>query len=321
MTYTLTPGRWRGLKSTSLDTNIFTILAFDQRGTYKKMLPDTTAYETAVQIKQEVVVTLAPHVSAVLLDAAPYGLSSALAMTGRSGLLMSLEKSGYSGDATYRKVDFDPTWTIEKIRRMGASAVKLLVYYHPHSGALAEEIEGVVSQILAECQKSDIPLFLEPMSYSLDKNIKKESADFARTRLEVIRDTAERLGRLQPDVLKLEFPLDVEFDTDESAWRSACEAVSKVSPVPWVLLSAGVDFETFERQTIIACQAGASGFLAGRAIWKESVTMGDAERKQFLAETAIPRLHRLTDASLKYARAWTDFYAPIPASETWFAAY
>ncbi len=321
MTQTLTPGRWRGLKSTSLDANIFTILAFDQRGTYKKMLPDTTSYETAVQIKQEVVVTLAPHVSAVLLDAAPYGLSSALAMTGRSGLLMSLEKSGYSGDATYRKVDFDPTWTIEKIRRMGASAVKLLVYYHPHSGALAEEIEGVVSQILAECQKSDIPLFLEPMSYSLDKNIKKESADFARTRLEVIRDTAERLGRLQPDVLKLEFPLDVEFDTDESAWRSACEAVSKVSPVPWVLLSAGVDFETFERQTIIACQAGASGFLAGRAIWKESVTMGDAERKQFLAETAIPRLHRLTDASLKYARAWTDFYAPIPASETWFAAY
>lgn len=320
MVQTITPGRWRGLRATSLDTHVFTILAFDQRGTFRKMLPDGTSYETAVHIKRDVVVALAPHVSAVLLDAA-YGLSSALDMSGSSGLLMSLEKSGYSGDSTYRHMDFDPNWTIEKIRRMGASAVKLLVYYHPDSGELAEEIEKTVQKVCQECHEYDIPVFLEPMSYSLDTKVKKESAEFAKTRPKVVQETARRLSQLQPDVLKLEFPVDAEVDQDEAHWRQTCEAISQVSVVPWVLLSAGVDFEMFERQTQVACQSGASGFLAGRAIWKEAVTMPDSERQKFLAETAVPRLNRLTDVTLKYARPWTNFYQPIPASETWFKTY
>lgn len=319
--HTLTPGRWRGLKTTSLDTHVFTILAFDQRSAYTKMLPKNTPHETAVHIKQDVVVTLAPHVSAVLLDAAPYGLSSAMAMSGRSGLIMALEKSGYSGDSTYRRVDFDDQWTVEKIRRMGASAVKLLVYYHPHAGALTEEIEGVVAKVLQDCHQSDIPLFLEPISYSLDKNIKKESAEFAKTRPQVVRDTALRLSKLKPDVLKLEFPVDSAYDTDETHWRSACKAVSQASEVPWVLLSAGVDFDTFERQLIIVCEAGASGYLAGRTIWKEVVSITDHERQKFLLDEAIPRLHRLTNLSLRHARHWTDFYQPTPASDTWFSSY
>ena len=35
----LTPGRWRGLKATSTSEHVFTIMAFDQRGSYAKMLP------------------------------------------------------------------------------------------------------------------------------------------------------------------------------------------------------------------------------------------------------------------------------------------
>jgi tagatose 1,6-diphosphate aldolase len=140
MTEIITPGRWRGLRLTSSEKGHFTILAFDQRGAYVSMLPQGTAYDVAVHIKREVVGVLSPHASAVLLDST-YGLKPALEMDRHSGLLMALEKSGYSGDSTYRRVEFYGDWTVAKIKRMGASAVKLLVYYHPGAGALTLEVE------------------------------------------------------------------------------------------------------------------------------------------------------------------------------------
>jgi tagatose 1,6-diphosphate aldolase len=319
MTQTLTPGRYRGLKMTANDGHIFNILAFDQRGSYRKMLPAATSFEDAVAIKREVVVGLAPHVTAVLLDN-QYGLPSVLGMRGGCGVLMSLEESGYSGDATYRRLQFNPDWTAAKIRRMGASAVKLLAYYHPHSGALADEIEQVVRQVVAECHAQDLPVFLEPMSYSLDANIAKESAEFARTRPEVVIETARRLTHTGADVLKLEFPVDAAFNNDVALWQRTCEQVSAAATVPWVLLSAGVDFETFATQTDIACRAGASGWLAGRAIWKECVTYSPAERQAFLAGTAVTRTQRL-NVLAHQARPWTDFYSPPATGGDWYTTY
>ncbi len=320
MKQTLTPGKWRNLKQTSTDGHIFTILAFDQRGSYRRMLPEGTSYEAAVQIKREIVVALSFHTSAVLLDPI-YGLPAAQDMAGASGLLMSLEKSGYSGDSTYRQLAFTEGWTVSKIKRMGASAVKLMVYYHPDTGALAEELEETIRRVAQECRRYDIALFLEPISYSLQAGVAKESAAFAATRPDVVRETARRLGGLGADVLKLEFPVDVAFNQDRSQWRAACAAISDVCAIPWVLLSAGVDFEVFEEQVRIACETGASGFLAGRAIWKEAVVMSPEERQRFLATTAVERLQRLTDIAACLARPWTDFYAPLAGSEAWFQSY
>jgi tagatose-1,6-bisphosphate aldolase len=313
----ITPGRWRGLKSTSTDQAIFTILAFDQRGSYRKMLPAGTDYATAAEIKREIVVTLTQKTSAVLLDNT-YGLLPAMEIRGGCGLMMAYEESGYSGDATYRKLIFDPDWTVEKIKKMGATAVKLLAYYHPRSGALADEIESVIAEAVAECRRWDIPLFLEPMSYSLDANIAKESATFAETRPQIVKETAERLSKLEPDVLKLEFPYDAAYEADRGLWQAGCEAISAASSVPWVLLSAGVDFEIFADQARIACAAGASGWLAGRAIWKEATQMDAAGRTRFLNDVALPRAERLAEIAAAHSRPWTDFYAPPAASETWY---
>jgi tagatose 1,6-diphosphate aldolase len=271
-------------------------------------------------IKQDVVAALSPHASAVLLDPT-YGLVPALHMSRSSGLLMALEKTGYSGKSTYRLTDFDPDWTVEKIKKIGASAVKLLVYYHPGAGELATEIETLVRDTAAACHASDLPLFLEPLSYSLDANVSKSSAEFAAQRPAIVRDTAQRLSALGPDILKMEFPVDAAFDTNEASWQSACTAISEVSTVPWVLLSAGVDFSVFERQALIACQSGASGFLAGRAIWKECVKMPADERQNFLRTTAVERLTRLNEVTLKHGRAWTDFYQPGKVSEDWYMHY
>ncbi|MEL7233110.1 MAG: tagatose 1,6-diphosphate aldolase [Chloroflexota bacterium] len=320
MTVELTPGRWRGLKTTSLaDDNIFSILAFDQRGSYRRMLPDGTPYADAVKMKEEIVGTLTRYASAVLLDPT-YGLGPAMQMTGKSGLVMALEKSGYSGDDTARKPQFVDTWTPEKIRTMGGSAVKLLVYYHPDTGHLAEELEDLIREKTAEIHAVDLPVFLEPMSYSIDADVSKDSAEFAATKRHVVVETARRLGKTGVDVLKMEFPLDYKY-ADRGEWREACDELSEASDVPWVLLSAGVDFETFEEQTVVACEAGASGFLAGRAIWKEAVNMMPEARTAFLDGTASERIQRLIEISGEKARPWSEFYTVPGSSEDWYDSY
>lgn len=320
MKIALQPGRFRGIKATSTPEHTFAILAFDQRNNYRKMLPDTSTFQDASAIKRETAVTLSSIASAVLLDST-YGLEAAMLMSGHCGLLMALEESGYTGDSTYRRTEFDPDWSVAKIKRLGASAVKLLIYYHPDSGPLADELDALVVDVRDQCRAHDIPFYLEPLSYSLDTHIPKASEAFAADRPRIVRDTAARLSRLEPDILKLEFPVDADYNSELKVWAESCAAVSEASIVPWALLSAGVDFDVFEQQVRVACQNGASGFIGGRAIWKECVAMPPAEREQFLAKTATARIRRLVEIANQYARPWTDFYEPAAIDEGWYRTY
>ena len=57
------------------------------------------------------------------------------------------------------------------------------------------------------------------------------------------------------------------------------------------MLSAGVAFDEFAKVLRISCdEGGASGFIAGRAIWKEAVGDGSRRAMEFLSETGRRRL-------------------------------
>lgn len=58
-----------------------------------------------------------------------------------------------------------------------------------------------------------------------------------------------------------------------------------------MILSSGVDAARFPEAVRIACNAGASGFLAGRAIWASVVGSPDLETD--LREVSVPTLRRL----------------------------
>src|SRR6185436_5853894 len=118
------------------------------------------------RFKVDVTTALAKRATAVLLDPE---VSAAQAVAQRAipnsvGLVVAVESTGYTGDATARHAQVIPGWSVEKTKRMGASAIKLLVYYHPDSAA-ANAIEDFISQIAAECRKYDLVLMLEPLSY------------------------------------------------------------------------------------------------------------------------------------------------------------
>jgi tagatose-1,6-bisphosphate aldolase len=317
----LTIGKIHGLTGTSTPNGAFAILAFDHRQSFVKMLnpeaPQNVPYQEVVAIKSTIVQVLAPYASAVLLDPV-YSAAQTIAngsLPGTTGLLVAVEETGYSGTSTERSVD--------KIKRMGADAVKLLIYYHPEGGKLTEQQERFTSQVITACRKADIALFLEPLSYSITPEVEKQSPAFAAQRPEIITEIAQRLGNLGPDVLKLEFPVDSNLEPDEAKWVEACEAISIASPCPWAVLSAGVDFDTFARQVEVACKSGASGFIGGRAVWKEGISMPESERESWLKKVAAARLARLTEIANQYARPWREYYPDLAkaAPEGWYTSY
>jgi tagatose-1,6-bisphosphate aldolase len=114
-------------------------------------------------------------------------------------------------------------------------------------------------------------------------------------------------------------PLDTR-DVDERQLASACAEVSTAASVPWILLSAAVSFEMYERQIIAACQAGASGIAVGRAVWQEAVTLNGQSRIDFLRTTARERITRLNALCVALARPFTDFYT-AEAPFDWYKTF
>lgn len=309
----LSLGKMRGLSATSSPCGVFSILAFDHRGSLVKMIsagsPHSAAYEEVVSVKKLVVETLSPHSSAILLDpeySAAQSIINGL-LPGNKGLIVALDETGYTGPSYARRSNILADWSVAKIKRMGADAVKLLIYYHPNAGDATSKQERLVRKVVAECSAYDIALFLEPIIYSIDPHVEKKSVQFVKERPRIIVETAHRLSRLEPDVLKLEFPLDVKFQLDENEWSAACRAVSDAAICPWSLLSAGVDFDTFACQVEIACLSGASGFIGGRAIWKEYLSFPAAEKVGWLKNVAASRLVKLSRIAGEYAKPWREF--------------
>lgn len=313
----LSIGKLRGLQRISTSRGIFTCLALDHRQNLRKANPAFVNDIVLSRFKLDVTAILAEYSTAVLLDPE---VSAAQAIAAgvipkQAGLVVAVESTGYTGRPTDRQSQVLPGWSIEKAKRMGADAVKLLVYYHPDSPT-AGEVEAFVKQVADDCRKYDLAIMLEPLSYPLDPAAKKLSSDEKRY---AVIETARRLTPFGVDVLKAEFPLDI-VDMDESTWAVACAEISAASVTPWILLSAAVAFETFVRQITVACKAGASGIAVGRALWQEAISLDGEARFAFLRTTGCERLSRLTALCSELGKPISDFYK-ADASFDWYKRY
>jgi tagatose-1,6-bisphosphate aldolase len=320
---TIPIGKFRSLQQCSSDRGVISVLELDHRQNLRNSLrpqaPESVTPAELTAFKVEVMENLAPLSTAVLLDPEVGAAQcvAANAVPGQVGMLVAVEASGYTGDPTARQSGILPGWSVAKVRRMGASAAKLLVYYHPQS-ATAGEIEDLIARVAADCAEQDLPLFVEPLSYSLDPAHKKLSPEERR---QVVIETARRLTPLGVDVLKAEFPLDAQAETDERIWEAACAELTEASTAPWVLLSAAVDYDTFLRQVTVACQNGASGVAVGRAVWKEATDLAGQARAGFLSGVARRRMERITALCNALARPWTTVYSPPTITADWYKNY
>ena len=318
---TISIGKLRGLQQCSSPRYTFTCLALDHRQNLRRALnpadPGSVSDLDLSRFKLDVTSALAGAATAVLLDP-EYSAAQAVAagvIPRQTAFVVAVESTGYAGKPTARQSQILPGWSVEKAKRMGASMIKLLVYYHPDSPT-AGEIEAFVRQVVEECDRYDLGLMLEPLSYALVTDKKLTSIE----KRYVVTETARRLTLPGVDVLKVEFPLDSATDPLESEWAKACGEISSLSRAPWILLSAAVDYETYLRQVKVACQAGASGIAVGRAVWQEAVSLTGDKRMTFLKDVARPRLETLTRLCAELARPWTDFYT-AEAPFDWHKTY
>ncbi len=322
-------GKLRGLQQISDETGRFTMVAMDQRGSLQKMLhpenPKAATYAEMEAVKLGVTQALAPLASGYLLDP-EYGVGPSVnrfVLPGRTGLLVSLETSGYERHGNWRLTTLLDGWTVEKVKRLGASAAKLLLYFNPDAPReVVDHQTKIIRTVADECRKHDLAFVCEPMSYPVD-----ESEDaFLHHKADTIVRTAEVLSPLGIDVLKAEFPGDPKVTPHLEDLRRNCERLSGATKVPWVVLSAGADFEVFHKLVEQACHGGASGFLAGRAIWKDAFKEKTLEKQlAYLRTRAVSNFRVLAELAHKFARPWWDFYGGkdklLDHFEGWYVKY
>lgn len=315
----MTPGKLLGMQRITRRNGTLTMLALDQNVPMQQMARAALARggEEREPTDDEIVAAkllltqhLSKKASAVLLDSV-YGAWQAVCafkLAPRAGLVVRLEQGWPepTADGSGRVNVVEPGWSVAKIKRMGADAVKLMVYYEPDHVESARPQRALVERVAAACDRFDIVLLLEALSYPLGGETKTSPSYLARKPRTVV-EAARHLSGLC-DVYKAEFPGTLGHEGGEELARNL-DALDEACRGPWVLLSAGVDFPDYHKQVAMACEHGASGILGGRAVWKEFFDVGDeAQRVHFLRTEGVRRLTALDQIIRKNARPWFKKY-------------
>ena len=269
------------------------MVALDQRESLRTMLAAASSRGVADVSDDELTAfkvaaarELSPHASAVLLDV-DYGLWPVLdagAIAPHCAVIIAADRLTQPPGGAVEETDVDEDVLAEDRIAAAAAAFKLLVIWRPDRGdAERADTERIVRTFLDGCHGRGRPGIVEAIVGVADGQ--PAPGDHAR----LVVDAATEIGRLAPDLYKAEVPtLGKAHDEDiVEASRRLTDAI----PCPWVVLSNGVAPERFDDAAVAACRGGASGFLAGRAIWTESI--GADNVQGHLATVAAPRLQRL----------------------------
>ncbi len=325
----LTPGKLSGLRQITDEKGRFRVFALDQSNSFKKALralaeklgkPAEPTYEQIRDCKIEMVKVLSPLSSAVLLDV-NFGARqalNALSFPKSVGLIVRSEASKDAGIPS----DFEPGWSVEKIKKMGAAAVKLLVYLDVEDKENVKAQVGFVEKVSKACAEQDILLMTEELSFPRKGEDKTTPAYKAR-KVKNILEATKLIGPAT-DILKLEFPANMKDDSDDQIVDNLGK-LNEAAIRPWVLLSAGEKFDIFSTQVELAMKAGCSGYMAGRAIFNEYFDYNTpAERAKFLATTGVDRMKILNKHIDAHAQPWMARYAITEAdlagavAPTWY---
>lgn len=247
----LTPGKLRGLQRISNANGTLTMVATDQNSSMISMMKKATGKEpTYAEIADAKVMlsrALSPHCSGLLVDGY-YGYWSTVAahaVPASTGLLIRVEKSGATKNAAGAPCgEVEPGWGVAKIKRCGADAVKLLAQFEPGEFDSAERNFEFTKQMYNECVANDILFLLEPIHFPYNgEDAKSESV--LKRKAQTVIDSAKYLSQYC-DVYKAEFPGTTGYETDAQLVDNL-KKLNDACPKPWVLLSAGVDYDQYKK--------------------------------------------------------------------------
>jgi sulfofructosephosphate aldolase len=254
----------------------YCLLALDHRdalrNAFRRAGVEDVSAEQMLDVKRRIAAVLGEHASGILLDHAAVECRPAW-----GGLLVPLEAQGHEpvDGARLNRLEF----SAQDAMRVGADGCKLLLWYRAdHHESAARQAE-LVAHAADECAREGLPLILEPLVYRLEG---ESEAAFADAFADLVVAAARELHVC--DLLKLQYP------GDDALSRASAAA----APLEWALLGGSeVDGDTFAEQLVVACRAGARGFIAGRAIWAGCLGLAPEEQERWLRREARPLFDRL----------------------------
>lgn len=277
------------------------MVAVDQREALRGMfaphqsapVPDSQLTQFKVDVARE----LSPFASALLVDQ-EFGIDAIIeqkALKGSCGLIAAADllvgPAGGAATDTAVDPDVDPI----RMRDIGSVGLKFLVLWRN------DESPDIRAKLVEDfnklCKVSGLPSIIEiivkpPMDSSKSFNREEELITAAR-----------EAASWKPDLYKAEVPFHGEGDLN--LVTKSAERISEAIGSPWVVLSNGVK-QPFFNDAVKACAiGGASGFLAGRAVWADIVGAPDISKA--LREISIPRLEKLAEIVDQHAKPWSSW--------------
>lgn len=266
----------------------FAMLAVDQREALRQMMADirggTIADRTLTEFKVTAARILSPHASAILVDP-QFGWDAVVdagAVAPSCAPIAAVDLFTPNEREFVAQSVIDESLDLEALKRQGAKALKLLVLWRPEQGP--DGRIAMVRDFVERCRRHDLVSIIEPVSRGplAGGDCDLEAGVIA---------AAQELGDLGADIYKSEVPTHGRGTDAELS--DGCKQLSDLINGPWVVLSSGVEADRFPDAVRLACRAGASGFLAGRAVWAGVVGAADWETE--LERVSMPRLRRLAE--------------------------
>lgn len=288
----LTTTERRAMQALSTHEGRMLIVAADQRNGMKAAVPDAPAGSDAIsrhelaEIKSDLVRHLANHAPAILLDpeVALPGIVDDDVLGRDTALVVGMDQSGFETVDGLRYTRYVPGVTARKVRDLGGDAAKMLFYTRPDRQGRDSRVAREIAELVEACAAEGVLLIVELLTYQLEGESEEV---YRRAFPALVADGAALAVECGAKVLKLQYPGSAE----------ACAAVTRAAAgVPWAVLSAGVDHETFIEQVSIAMSEGAAGAMAGRSLWKDALSYDADRRAELLTARALPRLRELQAA-------------------------
>ena len=334
----VSPGKLWSLRRIADRHGRFALLALDQRaatadlvaGRRARLLHDArlapTPHDDVCRLRRLLIEDLSPHASGVLIDPDAYS-QAAQSLDPARGLILPLEQCAYEDGPDGRRTLLYPSWSAAKARYLGADAVKLRLWYRADAGAaVLTHQQMLVERVSQECREHDLAFLLEPMLHALggagggdvpSAGVGDDACEDPMRRPELLLATLHefRKERYAIDLFLLETPLPPASipDPDGNDLASAAaqrwfDRMNALMNWPWLMLSVGATAEHFQRLLAYACRSGASGFLAGGALWWPAAQeFPDWQRVQWrVQQESAPHLTRSLAVLAEYGRAWPE---------------
>ncbi|AUH00065.1 tagatose-bisphosphate aldolase [Prodigiosinella confusarubida] len=276
------------------------VIACDQRGAMRSLLSSDPQQQARISerelgiIKADITRYLASKASCVLVDAVcavPQLVDDGI-IARDTALLIGLDASGWDvSQEGYRLSRLVPKITARRVRELGATGGKIMVYLRADHPAANQHNIAILHHCIEDFAREDLLLVVEFLTYKLesetDEAYKEKVPSLIYEGTKICLDCGAK-------VLKLPYP----------GSRHACEEITKLAgDVPWAVLSAGVDHATFLTQVADAMSKGASGVIAGRSLWKDCISLDRTSTRERLETLAIPRLNEIQAVIQQYYHA------------------